>query len=234
MKESDITRRTEFQRYFEDVLRGNRQQLIQSGISKGRVTQYLDPKEPFGERAAIAIEDKLGVDRGTIFPSLLAARHYYSPLHIPHQHAPHLAAAIQHIVNQAIPVVGSAQLGDNGHFYELQYPVGQGDGYIQWATSDPNAYALRCKGDSMKPRIRHGEFVIVEPNHDYHPGDEVVVRDKRDRVMVKQLNYIRDGMVYLQSVNEAFGQIGIPQEDIEIMHYVAGIAKSALHMPDSK
>ncbi|MEN9316499.1 MAG: hypothetical protein RIS35_2892, partial [Pseudomonadota bacterium] len=59
-----------------------------------------------------------------------------------------------------IPVVGTAQLGDNGHFVELEYPVGHGDGYVDIASRDPNAYALRCRGDSMKPRIQAGEFVV--------------------------------------------------------------------------
>lgn len=64
-------------------------------------------------------------------------------------------------------MVGTAQLGDDGYFCELQYPVGHGDGRINWPTRDPNAYALRCKGESMKPRIRHGEFVVIEPNHGF-------------------------------------------------------------------
>ena len=42
-----------------------------------------------------------------------------------------------------IPVVGHARLGDNGHFVELEHPVGHGDGYIDLPTADPNAYALR-------------------------------------------------------------------------------------------
>ena len=80
----------------------------------------------------------------------------------------------------------------------------------------------------MKPRIRHGEFVIVEPNHAVTPGDEVLAKAKDGRVMVKQLAYIRDGMVYLDSVNEAHPRISIAHEDMHALHYVAGIAKSAL------
>lgn len=131
-------------------------------------------------------------------------------------------------MHPGVPVVGTAQLGDEGHFVELQYPVGHGDGRIDWPTRDPNAYALRCKGDSMKPRIRHGEYVIVEPNHAVVPGDEVLVKAKDGRVMVKQLAYVRDGMVYLDSVNEQHPRISILQEDIEAFHFVAGIARSAL------
>ena len=45
-----------------------------------------------------------------------------------------------------VPVVGSAQLGDNGHWTEMEYPVGHGDGFIEYPTRDRNAYAIRCKG----------------------------------------------------------------------------------------
>ena len=84
----------------------------------------------------------------------------------------------------------------------------------------------------MKPRIRHGEFVIVEPNRAVAPGDEVLVKEKNGRVMVKELSYIRDGMVYLDSVNEAHPKISVSQQDVEVMHYVAGIAKSTLWRAD--
>lgn len=131
-----------------------------------------------------------------------------------------------------IPVVGTAKLGDDGNFCELEYPVGHGDGRIDWPSRDPNAYALRCKGDSMKPRIRHGEFVVIEPNHPVVPGDEVLVKSKDGRVMVKELAYIREGMVYLASVNEAHPRISIALEQLDAFHYVAGIAKSAMWRAD--
>lgn len=126
-----------------------------------------------------------------------------------------------------IPVVGTAKLGDDGNYCELEYPVGHGDGRIDWPSRDPNAYAIRCKGDSMKPRIKHGEFVVVEPNHPVLPGDEVLVKAKDGRVMVKELAYIRDGMVYLSSVNESHPRISIAYDQLDALHYVAGIAKSA-------
>ncbi len=131
-----------------------------------------------------------------------------------------------------LPVVGTAKLGDNGHFSELEYPVGHGDGVVDWPSRDPNAYAIRCKGDSMKPRIKHGEYVVVEPNRPVTPGDEVLVKAKDGRVIVKQLAYIRDEMVYLDSVNEAFPRLSIEQENIEVLHYVAGIARSAQWRPE--
>jgi phage repressor protein C with HTH and peptisase S24 domain len=127
-----------------------------------------------------------------------------------------------------LPVVGTAKLGDDGNFCELEYPVGHGDGRIAWPSRDPNGYALRCNGDSMKPRIRHGEYVVVEPNHPVTPGDEVLVKSKDGRVMVKQLAYMRDGMVYLDSVNETHPRLSIPEDQLDAFHYVAGIARSAM------
>ena len=80
----------------------------------------------------------------------------------------------------------------------------------------------------MKPRIKNGEFVIVEPSHACVSGDEVLIKCIKGRVMVKELLYIRDGMVHLASVNEAHPKIIIEQSEISVMHYVAGIVKKGL------
>jgi len=131
-----------------------------------------------------------------------------------------------------IPVRGMAQLGDNGHFVDVEYPVGHGDGYVFFPTKDPDAYALRCNGESMRPRVKHNEFVVVEPNTQIQNGDEVLVKSMDGRVMVKELAYVRDGIVHLSSVNERHGMLRIPQDQIERMHFVGGIVKRSAWRPD--
>jgi phage repressor protein C with HTH and peptisase S24 domain/DNA-binding XRE family transcriptional regulator len=131
-----------------------------------------------------------------------------------------------------LAVVGMAQLGDNGFWADIEYPVGHGDGHINWPTDDPDAYAIECSGDSMRPRIKHGEFVIVEPNHPIQPGDEVMVKSKDGRVMVKELAYKAVGRYTLLSINEAHGKITLHEDEIEKMHYVAGIAKLSMWHPE--
>ncbi|MFP4895613.1 helix-turn-helix domain-containing protein [Paraburkholderia sp. EG304] len=133
---------------------------------------------------------------------------------------------------KALAVVGMAQLGDNGFWAEVEYPVGHGDGYIDWPTTDPDAYAIECSGDSMRPRIKHGEFVIIEPNHPFQPGDEVIVKAKDGRVMVKELAYKTSGRYTLLSINEAHGKVVIEEAQIDKIHYVAGIAKPSMWRPD--
>lgn len=127
-----------------------------------------------------------------------------------------------------VPVLGNTQLGLGGLWSDTQYTVGSSDGFIYWPTKDEDAYALKCVGDSMIPRIKEGEFVIVEPNHGYNPGDEILVVTLDGEVMVKTFLFERDGLIHLMSVNEDHPPIRISCNKVEKMHYVAGIAKSAL------
>lgn len=57
------SRRTRFLRYFnEGPLKGSREALIRrTGLTKGRISQLFDEAEPFGERAASGLAEKLGL-----------------------------------------------------------------------------------------------------------------------------------------------------------------------------
>lgn len=121
-----------------------------------------------------------------------------------------------------VPIIGFAIATpeDDGYFSDGDYP---GEGYIPWPTRDPNAYALRVKGDSMQPRIRPGELIIVEPNVRVSPGDDVVVRTISGRRMVKQLLLQRAGEITLGSINQAHQQTTISLVDVESMQFVCAI-----------
>jgi len=60
----------------------------------------------------------------------------------------------------------------------------------------------------------------------------VLVKCKQGRVMVKELLYIRAGIIHLASVNELHGKVTINADDVDTMHYVAAIVKNALWSPD--
>ncbi len=165
-----------------------------------------------GERMARHIEESLKLDPGAL-DRLDMMADQDSPAYLP----------------RGAPIVGTAQLGDDGFHMELDYPVGHGDGFVRYPTRDPNAYALRVRGDSMRPRIKPGEFVVVEPNHAPQAGEEVLVRITDGRVMVKVLDFRRDGVVQLSSVNEQHRPMTFDEKDIERMHYVAAIVKASLY-----
>lgn len=132
------------------------------------------------------------------------------------------------ITLREVPVVGTAQLGSDGFWVEEEYPVGYSPEAVAWPTSDGNAYSLRVVGDSMSPRIRHGERVILEPNAEVLPGDEVLVRTTAGQSMVKVFLYERDGRVYLESINREHSPVSFPHDEIERFHFVAGIARRTL------
>ena len=143
-----------------------------------------------------------------------------------------LGITIPKTLRTRVPVVGTASLGDNGYWAEMDYPAGAGDGTVQFHSNDSNAYAIRCRGASMMPRIREGEFVVVEPNRTPTPGDDVLVKHLDGRVMVKRFLYERDGMIHLLSINEAFPPHAFPRDQIELFHPVGGIAMSSMWVPE--
>lgn len=134
---------------------------------------------------------------------------------------------VGHARGGAVPVVGHAQLGTQGYFEEIDFPVGHGDGYLRIHSDDPNAYGLRVSGDSMHPRIKNGEYVLIEPNKPFHAGDEVMVRTLDGQAMIKEYIYLRDGMYRFDSVNQNHPPIHIPQGEVSKVHLVGGILKSS-------
>jgi phage repressor protein C with HTH and peptisase S24 domain len=128
-----------------------------------------------------------------------------------------------------VPVVGTASAGTDGHWYELEYPTGYGDGHVIYPSKDRNAYALRVKGDSMRPRIKPGEFVVIEPNSTVTPGDEVLVKTKDGRQMIKVLASRRRGQIELSSVNNDYQPLTFEESEIESISLVAGIVTSTLY-----
>ena len=172
-----------------------------------------------GDEVARKFEAKLGKPLG-----------WMDTLQIPqHRVGQTLAEYKQEDFVAGVPVVGTAQLGDDGYWLETEHPVGQGDGFVRYPTKDPNTYALRVKGDSMRPRIKPGEFVVIEPNRGFVVGDEVMVQTKDGRSMIKQLGARRNGLVELLSINEDHRPITLEESQIAKIHHVGGILKSSMY-----
>lgn len=133
-----------------------------------------------------------------------------------------------------VPVVGTVQAGEGGILEELQYPAGFGDGCITYPKKDESSYALRVRGDSMRPRIKSGEFIVVEPSTVAQPGDDVVVSLENGQKMVKELLYIRGDEISLRSINEEHGTLTFPINDVQYIHYVAAIIPRGAFYKDSE
>lgn len=124
--------------------------------------------------------------------------------------------------SRMVPVTGSVKGGDDGYLVQSNAP----DGFVEYWTGDKKAFALRIKGDSMHPRYRAGEFVVVTPSIEAQPGRDVVVRLTNGKCLLKQLNWIRDDEVQLLSINNGYAPMTIPREDIDCICRVAGCVGS--------
>lgn len=130
-----------------------------------------------------------------------------------------------------LPVVGTAQLGVDGYWTETGYPVGIGEGYVEFVSRDPNAYVLRVRGNSMAPAIKGGNLVVVEPNAEPIPGEYAVVCTRDGRCAVKEYLYRRDGEWHFRSVNDAYDALVLADEDIEKVHPVSAVVSGSKLKP---
>jgi phage repressor protein C with HTH and peptisase S24 domain len=127
--------------------------------------------------------------------------------------------------------VGTAKLGEDGYYTELEHPAGHGDGYVEHYSADSSAYALRVKGDSMHPTIRHGQFVLVEPHGQCVPGENILLSLHDGRKMVKELVTERPDSVTVLSVNGG-QRMTFDRVQIDCMHAVAAVISASKWRPE--
>lgn len=132
---------------------------------------------------------------------------------------------------RSIPIVGTARMGDKGYYEEISSIPGAGDGHIDIATADPNAYCLKVRGNSMAPAIRDGWYVLVEPNAAPAVGEYVLVKLRDGQRMVKELLYQRAGSIEVLSVNNG-ERMTIYLEELESLQAVSAVVSPSKWKPD--
>lgn len=130
------------------------------------------------------------------------------------------------ITTSWIPVGGYAQLGENGWYEEVQ--TRGADGFVEAHSSDPDAYALRVKGDSMFPAIRDGWYVVVEPNSSLASGEYVAIALTNGKKMVKEFLFRSPNGVQVQSVNGGI-RLTVLEEDIQTIHPIGAVLMPSKH-----
>ncbi|MGP5508864.1 S24 family peptidase [Pseudomonas helleri] len=175
------------------------------------LSQLLNGHRPLGDKAAKNLEDKIGLTGGTL---LMPARLAQDGLAPEINQGPSLINPFRRA-----PLQGVAQLNQEGMWDELLSTTG----WVDVPTSDPTVYAIRVKGDTLAPAIRNGWVVWCEPQHLLVPGEYVVVRRRGGETMIKELLYANETEVSLMSVNDTYGRLTIPRDEIESIHYVGGI-----------
>lgn len=120
-----------------------------------------------------------------------------------------------------VPIVAMVQAGPNGFFEMIGHVAGE---EVPFYTRSKHAYALRVRGDSMRPRIRGGQIIVADPDTAYAPEDDVVVKLKSGEYMVKELLVERHDEIVVTSVNNGERRT-IAKADIEYIHCVVDIMR---------
>lgn len=113
--------------------------------------------------------------------------------------------------SRTVPVISKAQAGDFGFWEDLGDAAERID--CPADITDPHAFAFQVEGDSMYPRYKHGEYVIVDTTKPVMNNDDVVVKLHDGAVMVKLFKQI-SGMVFLESYNQAVETIPVLDGDM--------------------
>ena len=133
---------------------------------------------------------------------------------------------IGNIKEGSIIVKGEAIMKTDGAFQMNE----DFNGRLKFHSDDPNAFALKIKGDSMFPRINSGEFVVIEPNIIPSSGDEVLVRTKDGSNMIKKLEFYRDCTYRFTSINQNHPPITLDEDMVEKIMFVSAIVKSVRYL----
>jgi len=117
-----------------------------------------------------------------------------------------------------IPLINKVSAGYPADFTDLDYPAGVADAYVGVPdVTDANAFAITVCGDSMTPRFREGDVLVISPARRVRDGDFCFVRvDAHGEVRstFKQVFFGEEGTVRLVSLNARYSPQVYPREGV--------------------
>ncbi|MCO7512366.1 helix-turn-helix domain-containing protein [Serratia fonticola] len=121
------------------------------------------------------------------------------------------------------PVTGAAILGVDGMIEIME----SHSGWLNIHSTDPKAYVIQIRGDSLWPRIKSGEFLVIEPTTTPEPGDEVLVTTVNGHQAIKQILYKKINEYQFISINQDGRPSTYSTEEIESVQFIAAIVKES-------
>lgn len=139
------------------------------------------------------------------------------------KHLPEVRGRLRRV--RQIPVVSYTAAGDPVA-YEDMYPPGWAEEFIDGFTDidDPNAFALRIRGDSMEPFLMDGDIVLVCPNWSLREGRPVVAKIRGGEITCKIYNR-KERNIILSAVNPRYKPIIVATDEIEWLYPVVRVVR---------
>lgn len=130
------------------------------------------------------------------------------------------AAARRNIRLVDLPLISSVPAGKVATLFHPDYV----DDYVTVDDiKDPQAFALRVKGQSMSPRIEDGDIVIVSPQQEPRNGDICVIRVNEEDTL-KRVKF-EGSYVHLIPLNPEFEPVTVKRKDVNFVWKVVKLIK---------
>jgi len=119
-----------------------------------------------------------------------------------------------------IPLLSSVPAGKLATIFHSDYA----ESYVTVDdVKDPQAFALKVKGNSMSPRIEDGDIVIVSPQGEARSGDICVVR-VNDEDTLKKVKF-EGSYIHLIPLNPEFDPVTVKKKDVNFAWKVVKLIK---------
>ncbi|MBI4535373.1 MAG: LexA family transcriptional regulator [Ignavibacteriae bacterium] len=198
-------------------------QLDQATLSEkiGVVTRTLQRWEK-GEQVPDGVSiTKIAKSTNTQASWLLTGEgEMYASLVRPENVYPLSSATRRKVMLTDLPLISAVPAGKVSTMFHPDYV----DDYVTVDdVKDPQAFALKVKGNSMAPRIEDGDVVVVSPQQEVHNGDVCVVR-VNDEDTLKKVKF-EGNYLHLIPLNPDFEPVTVKKKDVNFVWKVVKLIK---------
>lgn len=120
------------------------------------------------------------------------------------------------------PLVGSAGAAQ----FPIESEGATEEDFVEFAdalwTDSARRFAIRVRGDSMEPELRHGDFVLVHPDPAFRLSGFFVVVQHNYEYLVKVLVRDENRQLVLAPLNKDYDPIPIDEDGWEMVGWVCG------------
>lgn len=119
-------------------------------------------------------------------------------------------------LGRPIPLINKVSAGYPSDFTDLGYPVGIAEDYVYApGVTDAEAFAIVVCGDSMEPRFKEGDVLVISPEAPVQTGDDCFVKiASEDSATLKRVYYEEGSRIRLQPLNPRYPAQTHPRREI--------------------
>lgn len=186
----------------------------QMGITQSAVGHYITGRQPLNVKAVSDFARILVVGAEQISPTL--AREI----------ARQASALNDHFtleeMSRRVMVIGRLSPNETGAAGGLM----EHDGWLKM-DNDSSSFALEIVGNGLWPRVKNGEFVVLEKRVIAEPGDDVVVQRTDGSYLFKTLTSQRGDIQVADITGKTALPELLPAETIDTVYFISAIVRSS-------